>query len=166
MRKFLSSSAGASFHEETPNLTFCVRKECIEIITKVQPAVYVIICMFHSAEGKATLLANWDHYFDKLKNPQVQMPQLKRCCPTVYAMLNSDDPDGVREYQVFTKNSFAHGFALEVDVPKDQPLLRCISKEVCNAALLLVNKNLKMYTELQKNPPFPAWKTDLDEVWN
>ena len=56
--------------------------------------------------------------------------------------------------------------ALEVDVPKDQPLLRCISKEVCNAALLLVNKNLKMYSELQKNPPFPAWKTDLDEVWN
>ena len=69
--------------------------------------------------------------------------------------------------------------ALEVDVPKDQPLLRCISKEVCNAALLLVNKNLKMYTalglwtlategtqELQKNPPFPAWKSDLDELWN
>lgn len=66
---------------------------------------------------------------------------------------------------------------IEVDVPKDQPLLRCISKEICNAALLLVrsalvtlclskNKNLKMYNELQKNPPFPAWKTDLDELWN
>ena len=76
MRKFLSSSAGASFHEETPNLTLCVRKECIEIITKVQPAVYAIICMFHSAQGMALALSP------------------------------------------------------------------------------------------QKNPPFPAWKTDLDEVWN
>ena len=56
--------------------------------------------------------------------------------------------------------------ALEVEVPKDQPLLRCISKEVCNAALLLVNKNLKIYTELQKYPPFPAWMTDFDELWN
>ena len=166
MRKFLSSSAGASFHEETPNMTFCVRKECIEIIIKFQPAVYVIINMIHSAEGKATLLANWDCYFERLKNPQVQMPQLKRCCPTVYAMLNSDDPDGIRESEIISRNNYAHGFSLEVDVPNDRPLLRCLSLEVCNAALLLAKKNLKMYSELQQNPPFPAWKTGLDEVWN
>ena len=44
--------------------------------------------------------------------------------------------------------------------------IRCIDKTVCDAALLLVNKNLKMYNELFKNPLFPAWKTGLDELWN
>ena len=27
-------------------------------------------------------------------------------------------------------------------------------------------KCLKMYLELHDNPPFPAWKDGLDEVWN
>ena len=166
MRKFLSSTAGATFNQETPDLTFCVRKECVELIFKVKPAVYVIISMSHSKEGKVMLLANWDRYFERIKNPQVQMPQLKKCCPTVYAMLSGEDPDGVREYEVFSRTDYAHGFAIEVDVPSNLPVIRCIDKSVCDAALLLVIKSLKMYNELFKNPPFPAWKTGLDELWN
>ena len=138
----------------------------MELIFKVKPAVYVIISMSHSKEGKVMLLANWDRYFERIKNPQVQMPQLKKCCPTVYAMLSGEDPDGVREYEVFSRTDYAHGFAIEVDVPSNLPVIRCIDKSVCDAALLLVNKSLKMYNELFKNPPFPAWKIGLDELWN
>ena len=32
MRKFLSSTAGASFNQELPGETICVRKDCVELI--------------------------------------------------------------------------------------------------------------------------------------
>lgn len=74
-----------------------------------------------------------------------------------------------------------HGFALKVEVPKGLAILECITSELFSKGRLLANKCLKMYTELQKNPPFPAWrsasrkgvacsvglkKDGLDEVWN
>ena len=43
MRKVYSTTAGATFHQETPNYTFCFRKECIEAIIKMSPGEYVII---------------------------------------------------------------------------------------------------------------------------
>lgn len=58
------------------------------------------------------------------------------------------------------------GYKAGINAPKGLPIIRCIDKTVCDAALLLVNKNLKMYNELFKNPLFPAWKTGLDELWN
>ena len=39
MRKLLSKTAGATFNEERPNLTLCVRKDCIEFIYKGNPQV-------------------------------------------------------------------------------------------------------------------------------
>ena len=35
MRKFLSSTAGASFNQEVGKQTICVRKDCVELIYKV-----------------------------------------------------------------------------------------------------------------------------------
>lgn len=40
MRKFLSSTAGASFNQEVATQTICVRKDCVELIYKVKPSVY------------------------------------------------------------------------------------------------------------------------------
>ena len=45
-------------------------------------------------------------------------------------------------------------------------ILECISPEIFSKGWLLANKCLKMYSELIKNPPFPAWKDGLDEFWN
>ena len=58
------------------------------------------------------------------------------------------------------------GYKAGINVHKDLPITCWIDKTVCDAALLLVNKSLKMYNELFKSPPFPAWKTGLDELWN
>lgn len=65
-----------------------------------------------------------------------------------------------------TSEEKIHGFALNIEENGDLPLISSINKNVMDAAYTLVNKNLKMYNELFKNPPFPAWKDGLNEVWN
>ena len=66
MRKFLSSMAGASFNQELPTQTVCVRKDCVELIYKVKPSVYVIVSMLHVGDfdvadhDKKTLLTGVD----------------------------------------------------------------------------------------------------------
>ena len=166
MRKFLSSTAGASFNQEQPNQTICVRKNCVELIYKVQPSVYVIVSMLHVSDSEAMLFVNWARYFDRLQNPQVQMPRIEKNCPTLYAVMTGDDPNGVYECDCKPDGTMYHGFSLKVEIPSKVALLGCITPEMFSKGRLLSNKCLKMYMELHNNPPFPAWKDGLDEVWN
>ena len=55
MRKVLSSTAGATFHNETNYMTFCVRKDYIEMIVKVDRGVYIIINIAHVTPELAIL---------------------------------------------------------------------------------------------------------------
>ena len=190
MRKFLSSMAGASFNQELPTQTVCVRKDCVELIYKVKPSVYVIVSLLHVGNGEVMLFVNWARYFDRLANPQVQMPKIEnrrqaeshpslledgrgakeeddsQSCPTLYAVMTGDDPDGVYECDCRPDGTMYHGFSLKVEVPSKVAILECITPEIFSKGRLLANKCLKMYSELLKNPPFPAWKDGLDELWN
>ena len=135
--------------------------------------------MLHVSDGEAMLFVNWGRYFDRLQNQQVQMPRIEKNCPTLYAVMTGDDPDGVYECDCRPDGTMYHGFALKVEVPKGLAILECITPEIFSKWRLLANKCLKMYSELydrsnsvrllpagRKNPPFPAWKDGLDEVWN
>ena len=166
MRKFLSSTAGASFNQEVATQTICVRKDCVELIYKVKPSMYVVVSMLHIRECEAMLFVNWAHYFDRLQNPQVQMPRIEKNCPTLYAVMTGDDPDGVYECDCGADGPMYHGFSLNAEIPSQVGILECITPEIFTKGRLLANKCLKMYRELLKNPPFPAWKDGLDEVWN
>ena len=166
MWKFLSSTAGASFNQELPTQTVCVRKDCVELIYKVQPSVYVIVSLLHVSDGEAMLFVNWSRYFDRLQNPQVQMPRIEKNSPTLYAVMTVDDSDGVYECDCKPDGTMYHGFSLKVEIPSKSALLECITPELFAKGRLLANKCLKMYMELHNNPPFPAWKNGLDEVWN
>ena len=55
MRKVLSTTAGATFHNETTYMTFCVRKDYIEMIFKVDRGVYIIINIAHVTPELAIL---------------------------------------------------------------------------------------------------------------
>ncbi len=166
LRKFLSSTAGASFNQELPTQTICVRKDCVELIYKVKPSVDVIVSMLHISDGEVMRFVNWSHYFDRLQNPQVQMPRIEKNCPTLYAVMTGDDPDDVYECDCKPDGIMYHGFSLKVEIPSKVALLECITPEIFNKGRLLANKCLKIYLELQKNPPFPAWKDGLNELWN
>ena len=137
MRKVYSTTAGATFHQETPNYTFCFRKECIEAIIKMSPGEYVIINMTHTRDGHLLLFTNWGNYFNRMQNPAVQMPRIEKNCPTLYKVLVGEDPDNVREMVFGGKGQEMHG-----------------------------NKVATICQELYDNPPFPDWKKGLQEVWN
>lgn len=169
MRKFFSSTAGATFNQETPNITVNVRKDCLELICKVNRGMYVVLNMVHNHLGGITLVANWGRYFDRLQNPQVQMPKIDKNCPTLSAVMHNEDKDKVYEIELGKNHpdeEKIHGFALNIEVNGDLPLISSINKDVMDAAYTLVTKNLKMYNELFKTPPFPAWKDSLKDLWN
>lgn len=167
MRRFLSKSAGATFNNETPNFTVNVRKSCVELVCKIDAGMYVIINVVHNHLGGLTLFANWGNYFQKLQNPAVQMPRIDKNCPILAAAMHGEDPDGIQEIEMGEDaGELCHGFAINVECEKDTPLIACISNKVIDTAFTLLNKCLKMYNELYKNPPFPAWKDDLPSLWN
>lgn len=163
MRKVLSSTAGATFHEETPTFTINIKKEMIELIYKLAPSWYVIVNVFHASEKELMLCCEWGHYFDRLKNPAVQMPKIEKNCPTLYGILVGKDPDNVVDMY---DHADSYSFGYRIPAPNKGALIENITHEVINAGLKLANKNLQVYRELFQNPPFPAWKDALNEVWN
>lgn len=93
--------------------------------------------------------------------------------------MTGDVPNGVYECSCGEDGAKYHSFSLKTAVPKNLALVESISKDVFDNGRLLANKSLKMYhvivqrtlatkgtQELHSNPPFPAWKDGLDDVWN
>ncbi len=169
MRRFLSSSAGATFNQETPNVTINVRKECVELIFKLGRGKYAILNMIHNQHGGITLVSNWCVYFNRLRNPQAQLPMIERNCPTLFAVMQNEDKDKVYEIELDkaqTGEEKVHGFALNVDSGIETPLVAALTMEVLHASYTLLNKCTKIYRELCEKPPFPAWKDGLKDIWN
>ena len=162
MRKVYSTTAGATFHQETPHLTFCFRKECIEAIFKMSPGEYLIINMTHTLDGHLLLFTNWGTYFNRLQNPAVQMPMIKKNCPTLYKVMTGDDPDYVREM----KFGDMHGLGISLKSEVKLPIMVELNKDIMTALQTLANKVPTICQELYDTPPFPGWRDGLDEIWN
>lgn len=168
MRKFLSKSAGATFNEETPTVTICVRKTCVEIVFKLNKALYAIVNVMHAAEDEVLLLINWDQYLKRIQNPDVQIPRIKKCCPKLYDAMMVADKGKKQSIEVFDSadNKNIDAFGIFVSVPTNKPLISLITPELRQTARMLAQEGLDMYKELYSNPPFPAWKPGLKELWN
>lgn len=167
MRKLFDSKAGATYHEEQKHTTFCVRKECIELIYKLEPGIFMIVNLVRSKSDEVLLFTNWGTYFNRLQNPQVQMPKIEKNCKTLFSIMTGQDKDGVKELGLGkTKEETCHGFGLRVNVADRAPLMTCINGEVMEKFYLMVKKNITIYNELIYTPPFPAWKDGVNELWN
>ena len=138
MRKMLSTKAGATFSLDSPELTFAVRKDVVEIIYKVKPGVYMVV-NFARVDATRGLL---------------------------FELLTGDDKDGIMEMEFgLSADDAEHGFGMEIGLSDKLPLLLSLNPAVINKAGALRKKMLTIYNELVTNPPFPAWKFGLDEVW-
>lgn len=168
MRRLLDTKAGAIFHEEMDRMTLCIRKECIEVIYKLKPGRFMIINLVRSGNDEILLLANWGNFFSRIQNPDVQLPKIKQNCPTLYGVLTGDNPDDVFRTSCGKDSSpdLVHGLGLTSKVDPKASLYSCITESVLRQVTTLVNTNIKIYNELNANPPFPAWKEGLMEVWN
>lgn len=109
---------------------------------------------------------NWGRFWDRMTNEKLQLPKIEKCCPVLYEVLTGGDKDGMIEMEFGVSAEDAdHGFGVEVPLSDKLPLLLCLTPSVINKAGAMRMKMLTIYNELMKNPPFPAWKSGLDEVW-
>ena len=97
--------------------------------------------MTRGTGGKIMLYANWDKDFMRMQNPDVQLPRIKKNCPTLFAVLTGEDKDDVS--LLSHRNAPAHerGFGVFCDGDVDTPLIA-------------------------HTPPFPTWKDGLRDLWN
>ena len=91
----LPTKSGATINLETPNMTFAVRKDVIEIVYKVKPGIFLIVNVTRVDAERGMLFVNWGNYFRRLSNEKAQMPKLLKHCPTLYEILVGEDKDGV-----------------------------------------------------------------------
>lgn len=108
MRRLFSDKAGATFNANMPSTTICVRKDCVELVSKGDKGAYVIMNVVPAGNGQMMIIANWGCFFDRMQNPAVQLPRCKATRPTLYKLLtNSLDgitlarKEGENEYSVF-----------------------------------------------------------------
>ena len=166
MRKVLTTKAGATFNLECPDFTYAVRKDVIEIIFKIKPGIFIVINFARIDATRGMMFAGWGNYWNRLANPERQMPQVAKTCPTLYAVLTGKDKDGIVEMDFGNSpQDFEHGFGLEVSLPANVPLTLCLNSDIIKKAGTLRNKMTIIRNELVFNPPFPDWKSGLDELW-
>jgi len=162
MRKLFSDKAGATFNDGLPNNTINVRKDCVELVAKVGRGRYAITNLLSAGNGKMWLIANWGRYFERIKNPAVQLPRCKETCPTLYKLL-TNSLDGIS----LARRNGDSGYSICMKVPMTGviPLLS-ITKELLEVNNDFVNMMIDICNELSSNPPFPGWKEGLEEIWN
>ena len=166
MRKMLSTKAGATFSLDSPELTFAVRKDVVEIIYKVKPGVYMVVNFARVDATRGMLFVNWGRFWNRMTNEKLQLPKVEKCCPVLFELLTGDDKDGIMEMEFgLSADVGEHGFGMEIGLSDKLPLLLSLNPAVINKAGALRKKMLTIYNELVTNPPFPAWKSGLEEVW-
>ncbi|MBQ8705275.1 MAG: hypothetical protein IJ548_03120 [Paludibacteraceae bacterium] len=115
-----------------------------------------------AGNGQMRLIANWGRFFDRIQNPEVQLPRCKATCPVLYKLL-TDSLDGI----TLAKRKDEDDYSVFRLVPMAGviPLLS-ITKEVLDINRELVNTMIDICNELLHNPPFPGWKDGLTGLWN
>ena len=147
-------------------MTFVVRKENIEIVCRIQSGAYAILYLVRTMNDKGALFANWGHYFDWVENTQEQMVLIDKYCPTLYSIMTGGDTDGVQEMDFgLPGESLIHGFGMAVNLPEKTPLLNCLDKQLVANANRMMNKMIRIYSELLDSPCPTEWKTALPEIW-
>ena len=122
--------------------------------------------MKRRSADEVLLYANWGDYFNRLQNPDTQLPRIKKTCPTLYAVLMEQDEDNVFQFRRKNSGTFESGLGIICKVAADAPLFTLIDNHMLQQVSMLVNKHVVIYEELSNNPPFPAWKDGLDDLWN
>lgn len=90
MRKMLSTKAGATFSLDSPELTFAVRKDVVEIIYKVKPGVYMVVNFARVDATRGMLFVNWGRFWNRMTNEKLQLPKVEKCCPLLFELLTGD----------------------------------------------------------------------------
>ena len=95
MRKLFSEKAEVTFNDGLPTTTVCIRKDCMELVSKVDKGCNAVTNLLSAGNGQMMIIANWGRFFDRLQNPEVQLLRCKATFPTLYKLLTGS-LDGIK----------------------------------------------------------------------
>lgn len=165
MRKFLSTTAGATFLHGG-NFTYCIRKDSIEFIFKLDRGIYMIINLIQAESGKGLLMANWGQFFDLMETDQFHryVYALRNTCPKWMALAECKADNNYSIGQIHGDPT--QSIMEEVDLPSDSILRSFNDSQIVDKAVRLAQFCQDMFYEILDGCPIKDWKQILyREVW-
>lgn len=161
---FISKRTSAQFYNKS-QMTFLVRKECVDIIFKIKRGIYLTVSVYSLSNNRLLLSCSWENFWNRLKNMrnrEVVLVKLRKACPLAANIFTNT----VSPHFVYLDKECKDGaVVLEIKAPvTTNNIADYIHKKVVDKAIELMDYNLNLYTELEEKCPFPTWKLDLDEL--
>lgn len=162
---FISKRTSAQFYNES-QMTFLVRKDCVDIIFKIKRGVYLTVSVYSLSDNRLLLSCDWGCFWNRLKgmrNRENVLNRLRKICPLAA--------------NIFTNTAFPHfvfldkeekegAVVVEMKAPaQTNSIADYLHEKVVYKAIELMEYNLNLYTELEEKCPFTAWKKDLEELF-
>ena len=161
---FISNSCKAQFYNNS-QVTFIVRRECIDIIFKIKRGVYLTVSVYSLSEGRLLLACEWSYFWNRMKNMRNRnevLSKLNKTCPLAAEIfLNTTG----MHFAYIDKEQKVGALVLEMNAPVlSNSISDFLHQDVVNKAMELMQYNLNLLVELEDNCPFPQWKRDLVQM--
>ena len=161
---FISSSCKAQIYNGS-QVTFYVRKECVDIIFKIRRGVYLTVSVFSLSDSRLLLACIWDSFWNRLRNMRNRIDVIKK--------LTGASPLAA---EIFLKTSGVHFAYIDIDQKVGAVVLEInapvltnnisdfLHHDVVDKAMELMQYNLNLLVELEDNCPFSQWRVDLETL--
>ena len=164
MTQFISKRTSAQFYNES-QMTFLVRKECVDIIFKIKRGVYLTVSVYSLSDCRLLLACSWDGFWNRLKsmkNRDDVLARLKRTCPLAANIFtNTVSP----HFVYLDKDEKEGAVVVEMKAPvQTNSISDYLHESVIKKAIELMNYNLNLFVELEEKCPFSAWRQDLQAL--
>ena len=161
---FIHKRTSAQFYNES-QMTFLVRKDCVDIIFKIKRGIYLTVSVYVLSEGRLLLACAWGEFWNRLKkmrNRNDVLARLRKSCPLAANIFtNTVSP----HFVYLDKDEKEGAVVVEMKAPiQTNSIADYLHEKVIEKAMELMKYNLNLYAELEEKCPFPAWKHDLEEL--
>lgn len=158
---FISNRTKAQFYNGS-QMTFFVRKNCVDIIFKIQKGVYLTVSVYSLSEGRLLLACAWGEFWNHLngiRNRKEALARMKKSCPLAANILTNI----VSPHFVYLDKEQREGaVVLVVKAPvQTNSIADYLHEKVVEKTMELMRYNLNLYVELEEKCPFLEWKADL-----
>lgn len=162
MTQFISKRTSAQFYNNS-QMTFLVRKECVDIIFKIKRGVYLTISVYSLSDSRLLLACSWGNFWNRfklMKNRDDVLVRLKKVCPLVANIFtNTIAP----HFVYLDKDEKEGAVVVEMNAPvQTNSISDYLHETVVKKAMELMHYNLNLFVELEEKCPFSIWRQDLE----
>ena len=159
---FISKRTSAQFYNDS-QMTFLVRKECVDIIFKIKRGTYLIVSVYSLSDNRLLLACEWAEFWNRLKcmrNRKDVLARLRKACPLAANIFTNT----VSPHFAYLDNEEKKGaVVVEMKAPViTNSIADYLHERVIEKAIELMKYNLNLFSELEENCPFAAWRQDLE----